>query len=167
MSEIRKKGVKFKTYSDTEVLLNMYKIHGKKMLDYINGMFAFAVLDTKEKILHLCRDRFGEKPLYYLKDKSNFIFGSYYDYIINLYKHKSYKINYKKVEQFIINSWKSPHINQDYESYFSKIFYVKPGTLITLNSDGKFRETQFWNPFGPPNPLNFLQGPSKTWSRPY
>ena len=145
-NKMLKKKIKFITESDTEVLLKFLNYYGVSKINQLDGTWSFAYYNFKKKKLHLCRDRFGEKPLYYLKDKSNFIFGSYYDYIINLYKHKSYKINYKKVEQFIINSWKSPHMNQDYESYFSKIFYVKPGTLITLNSDGKFRETQFWNP---------------------
>ncbi len=144
--ELLKKKIKFNTLSDTEVLLKFLNYYGVSKINKLDGTWSFAYYNFKKKKLYLCRDRFGEKPLYYLKDKSNFIFGSYYDYIINLYKHKKYKINHNKIEQFIINSWKSSHINQNYESYFNKIFYVKPGTLITINSDGKFKESKYWSP---------------------
>ena len=144
--EMLKKKIKFETKSDTEVLLKFLNYYGVSRIDELDGTWSFAYFNYKTKKLYLSRDRFGEKPLYYLKDKSNIIFGSYYDYIINLYKHKKYKINYKKIEQFIVNSWKSPHINQDYESYFKKIFYVKPGTIMSINSDGKIKEYIFWKP---------------------
>lgn len=144
--ELLKKKVKFNTLSDTEVLLKFLNYYGVSKINKLDGTWSFAYYNFKKKKFYLCRDRFGEKPLYYLKDKSNFIFGSYYDYIINLYTHKKYKINYKGLKHFIINSWKSAHINQNYESYFKKIFYVKPGTLITISSDGKFKESKYWNP---------------------
>tara|TARA_B100001057_G_scaffold221234_1_gene221633 strand:- start:426 stop:2288 length:1863 start_codon:yes stop_codon:yes gene_type:complete len=144
--EMLKKKIKFETKSDTEVLLKFLNYYGVTKINRLDGTWSFAYFNFKKKKLYLCRDRFGEKPLFYLKDKSNIIFGSYYDYIINLYKHKKYKINHKKIEQFIINSWKSPHMNQNYESYFNKIFYVKPGTLITVNPGGEIKESKYWSP---------------------
>lgn len=145
-NELLKKKIKFNTTSDTEVLLKFLNYHGVSKLDLLDGTWAFAYYNFKKKKLYLSRDRFGEKPLFYFKDKSNFIFGSYYDYILNLYKHKKYKINFKKVEQFIINSWKSTYIDQNYNSYFNNIYYVKPGTIITINLKGKLKESKFWNP---------------------
>ena len=58
-------GVSFKSNSDTEVLLELWVRHGSKCLKLLNGMFAFAVYDTHERVMYLARDRVGIKPLYY------------------------------------------------------------------------------------------------------
>mgnify|MGYP000279950466 CR=1 FL=1 len=55
----------FKTNSDTELLLAMYLKHGEKMLDYLPGMFSFAIWDNRNQKLFCARDRFGEKPFFY------------------------------------------------------------------------------------------------------
>ena len=58
-------GYSFETTSDTEVLLKGYHAWGEKILDRINGMFAFAVYDENKKSVFIARDRLGVKPLYY------------------------------------------------------------------------------------------------------
>ncbi len=70
-------GVVFTGGSDTEVLLSCIEFYGfKKTLEKINGMFAFALWDHKEKMLYLARDRFGKKPLYIGWAGSNLLFAS-------------------------------------------------------------------------------------------
>ena len=66
----------FRTQSDTEVLLNAYREWGKKCLDKLNGMFAFAIWNKKEQSLFAARDRFGVKPFYFHFDNTNFHFAS-------------------------------------------------------------------------------------------
>ncbi len=78
--EIREKlekiGYKFRSTSDTEVILYAYEEYGSKCLSLFNGMFALAIWDTNTKELFLARDRIGIKPLYYMYDGQNLIFSS-------------------------------------------------------------------------------------------
>lgn len=74
--EMLKKGYKFKTNSDTEVILNLYKAYGEDCLHKLNGMWAFALWDRREKSLFCSRDRYGIKPFYYFVNTERFVFGS-------------------------------------------------------------------------------------------
>lgn len=74
--ELKTIGYKFKSQSDTEVVLNSLVHWGKDALLKFNGMFAFALWDKKEKTLLIGRDRYGIKPLYYSFQKNTFAFGS-------------------------------------------------------------------------------------------
>jgi asparagine synthase (glutamine-hydrolysing) len=74
--ELANEGYKFKTHSDTEVILKAYHCWGEICLDRFNGMFAFAIWDRKNRQLFCARDRFGKKPFYYFFDGNSFIFAS-------------------------------------------------------------------------------------------
>lgn len=63
--DLEKKGHKFVTRSDTEILPHLYEEYGEDLVDHLNGMYAFSLWDTRKKKLIIARDRFGEKPLYY------------------------------------------------------------------------------------------------------
>ena len=64
-ADLEKRGHKFVTQSDTEIVPHLYQEYGDDFVDHINGMFAISLWDTRRKRLVLARDRFGEKPLYY------------------------------------------------------------------------------------------------------
>lgn len=64
-ADLEKRGHKFRTKTDVEIVPHLYQIYGDDFVDHINGMFAISLWDTKKKKLILARDRFGEKPLYY------------------------------------------------------------------------------------------------------
>jgi asparagine synthase (glutamine-hydrolysing) len=74
--ELETKGHVFQTQSDTEVILHLYVEYGEKCLDFLNGIFAFAIWDEKKKKLFMTRDRYGTKPLYYYQDENVFLFAS-------------------------------------------------------------------------------------------
>lgn len=76
MSELKSRGHRFRTRSDTETIVHAYEEWGAKSIERLRGMFAFALWDEKKQQLLLARDRVGKKPLYYLEDKGRFIFGS-------------------------------------------------------------------------------------------
>ncbi|MDH4129704.1 MAG: asparagine synthase (glutamine-hydrolyzing) [Spirochaetota bacterium] len=71
-----KKGHKFKTNSDTEVIVHLYEDHQENLLTYLNGMFSFALWDQNHETLFLARDRAGKKPLYYTEINGELIFAS-------------------------------------------------------------------------------------------
>ena len=66
----------FRTHSDTEVLVHLYEEHGEAMFKRLRGMFAFALLDTRQNRLLVARDHFGQKPLYYTLADGRFAFAS-------------------------------------------------------------------------------------------
>ena len=74
--QLQAKGYQFRTHSDTEVILAAYDCYKQECIQYLDGMFAFAIWDEKEQQLFAVRDRFGEKPFYYYKDSGRFIFAS-------------------------------------------------------------------------------------------
>jgi asparagine synthase (glutamine-hydrolysing) len=75
-ADLEKRGHKFETNTDTEILPHLYEEYGEAMLEHINGMFAFALWDKRREKLLIARDRFGEKPLYYGVFDGKLIFAS-------------------------------------------------------------------------------------------
>ena len=74
--ELQKEGITFHTTCDTEVILKGYALWGDNLYEKLNGIFAFAIWETKKKILTLCRDRLGVKPLFFAQKHNTLIFGS-------------------------------------------------------------------------------------------
>lgn len=74
--ELKSKGHKFSTNTDTEVILHGYEEYKEDILNKLRGMFAFVIYDIKEKSLFGARDFYGIKPFYYYYDNENFLFGS-------------------------------------------------------------------------------------------
>ncbi len=75
-ADLTKKGHRFKSDSDTEVILKAYKQWGPKCVEKLNGQFAFCIYDRRKKQLFLARDRLGINPLFYYHDGKNFAFSS-------------------------------------------------------------------------------------------
>ncbi|TPV33365.1 asparagine synthase (glutamine-hydrolyzing) [Paucihalobacter ruber] len=82
-AELEIKGVTFKTTSDTEVILKLYEQQGVNAFKRLDGMFAFSIHDRHKNKVFIARDFFGEKPLYYTKTTTDFIFGSELKSILN------------------------------------------------------------------------------------
>jgi len=74
--KLTSEGVRFRTRSDTEVILKCFALYGENCVDHLNGMFAFAIYDTEAKQLFLARDRVGVKPLFLFADGRSFSFSS-------------------------------------------------------------------------------------------
>jgi asparagine synthase (glutamine-hydrolysing) len=109
--QLQKEGVLFNTESDTEVIIYGYKVWGiEKMLQKIDGMFAFVICDLVNKKVFLCRDRFGKKPLYY----------SFYNSICY------FSSDIRSILPFIA----SPELDYDsLDYYFSEMSVPQPKTI--------------------------------------
>jgi len=75
-TELEARGRRFRTQSDTEVILHAYAVYGEACVERLAGMFAFALWDATERRLFLARDRLGKKPLYYWQRERLFLFAS-------------------------------------------------------------------------------------------
>ena len=115
-------------HSDTEILLNSIEAWGlKKTLSSIYGMYAFALKDQKNNKFYLVRDKVGEKPLYYSKQKNEIIFSSEIKAISNLKRYQK-KINLNQLgNYFKYNYLASPH------TIYENIFKLNPGSLIEID----------------------------------
>jgi len=87
------KGYTFAGHSDTEVLIKLFAEYGNKCPQKLNGIFAFAVYNTKTKSLFVCRDRFGVKPLYYYFNNNEIMVCSEIKCILSYFKINTININ--------------------------------------------------------------------------
>ena len=141
--KLKKKNVVFKTESDSEVLLKFLNLFGEKKLNMLDGMWSFAYFNRKNKELILSKDRFGEKPLYYSRNKQNIVFGSNPDYLFYLSKNR-FKINFETVEKYLKYGWRSVFNTED--TFFENIYALKPGSYLKINKKFKIEKKDYWNP---------------------
>ncbi|MFB6341471.1 asparagine synthase (glutamine-hydrolyzing) [Saccharicrinis sp. FJH62] len=138
---LKQKGYQFETNSDTEVILKMYDEYGTDCLNYLNGMFAFVIHDTKRSNIFIARDHFGIKPLYYFNSEEHFIFGSE---IKALLKHSSVSAvpNYASLQEYLTFQFA---LGQN--TMFENIYKVLPGhyMLIDLNNY-RTKQICYWEP---------------------
>ena len=124
--DLIKKNYKFKSNSDTEVLLNGYSEYGKKILNKINGQFAFAIYDKIKNKLFLSRDQLGINPLYYFWDKKKFIFSSEIKGIIAA--TNKLEINRDQLNNYFIYG----HTDSS-NSIFKNIYKLSPGSYMEFD----------------------------------
>lgn len=132
------KKYKFRTQSDTEVLLYHVIEHGPAGLSSLNGMFAFALWDQEKRELLLARDRFGKKPLYYTQTKDSFLFASELKSIL---LHPSADRTLDKTalaRYFLFEYIPAP------DTPFQNIKKVPAGGYLTLNTKSNKPNVQQW-----------------------
>ncbi|MDB4840797.1 asparagine synthase (glutamine-hydrolyzing) [Nitrosopumilus sp.] len=130
----------FYTNSDTEVILHAYEEYGENCLEHLNGMFAFAIWDTKKKKLFLARDRLGVKPLYYSLINDDLLFSSE---IKSILQHDGVErtLNYSALSQFLTYAY-----TIDGQTLFKNIFELLPGQKLVYYFDEKKPHiSNYWN----------------------
>ncbi len=139
--ELESKGFSFKTKSDTEVLINLYLDQGLRMFDFLNGIFAFAILDKNYDRLILARDHFGVKPLFYYHNGSNLIFASESKAIL------SHPLVPKAKNKNAIHHLVNLRYVQSKEIIFKDIYQIPPGCYMNYeNNSCKIESYYDFNP---------------------
>lgn len=139
--DLQSEGFKFRSQSDTEVILAAISRYGlEKAVEKFNGMFAFAFWDRIEKILYLCRDRLGEKPLYYGFVNSSFVFASELKAIVE-FPGFNREIDRQTLTSYLrYNCIPAPY------SIYKNIKKLLPGELLIFNTKEKEIKTHlYWS----------------------
>jgi len=134
---LKNKGHKFRTGSDSEVIIHLYEEYGEDCLQHISGMFAFALWDEKQKKLLLARDRLGIKPLYVCRDGNRFVFASEAKSILQL-PGFSPQLNHQALHQYLSLGYVPTPL-----SLFEGIDKL-PAASLTIIQNGTITTKPYW-----------------------
>ena len=134
--ELIAKGERFQTSSDTEVVLRGYLQWGEALADRLNGMFAFAIWDSREQKLVMIRDRMGIKPFYFYPTPDGVLFGSEPKAILANAMAKRV-VDVEGLREIILPI-KTPKL-----AIWKGMREVEPGTIVTVDERG-IRERTYW-----------------------
>ncbi|MEP0847963.1 MAG: asparagine synthase (glutamine-hydrolyzing) [Phycisphaerae bacterium] len=151
--ELKGRGADFTTDSDTEVLLHAYAAWGAECFEKFEGMWALALYDAREHSLLLARDRFGEKPLYWLRLPDGLCFGSEAKYVFALAGAKP-SVNRRHLARYLVNGYKA--LGKTDEKFFVGLHALEPGTVARVNGSYGLNATHHWRPLvGRPHEMSF------------
>jgi asparagine synthase (glutamine-hydrolysing) len=137
--ELQESGFRFKTNSDTEVILISYKKWGNDCVTKFRGMFSFAIWDHGNQQFFLCRDRMGIKPLYVFRNENLFIFASEIRSIL------ASGMVAANLEKTVLDSFLSLGYVPTPKTMFKGIRKLPPGNWMTIFSNGGVKLESYWN----------------------
>lgn len=148
--ELEKKGIHFRTGTDTEVIVNLYEQSGEHFADKLRGMFAVAIHDRQQDRLILARDPVGIKPLYYMHDplSGQLVFGSEIKSILQ-FPGVSRDIDPQALDLFLSLEYIPAPL-----SIFRSIRKLPPGHILTFSQKEGLRIRQYWNLSPRPEPVS-------------
>ena len=133
------KGHVYQTHCDTETILHLYEEHGSACVDYLRGMFAFAIWDQRKRELFIARDRLGVKPLYYVHtEDGSLYFGSEIKTLLEARAVKP-EINYAALSDYLAN-----HAPSGEETLFLGVKRLLPGHVLSWH-DGEISIRRYWD----------------------
>jgi asparagine synthase (glutamine-hydrolysing) len=135
-TELEGRGHRFRTHSDTEVVVHAYLEWGEDLASHLNGMYAFAIWDPRRQELLLVRDRMGIKPLYYYPTPHGVLFGSEPKAILAnpLAQRVVDADGLRELVAFV----KTPE-----HGIFKGMYEVRPGQIVRVNRDG-LTKRRYW-----------------------
>lgn len=137
--ELREKGYRFHTQTDTEVIMAAYDFWGVGCFRYFNGMWAIALFDRERATLVLSRDRFGVKPLYYFRDSEHIVFASEIKALLqdgSIERVANDDAVYDYLSQGLLD-------HTDY-TFFQNIYQFPKGTYALLTAALEINPVRFW-----------------------
>jgi asparagine synthase (glutamine-hydrolysing) len=138
-AQLEQLGCAFRSDSDTEVILAAYRTWGLRAVERFHGMFAFALWDDSAKLLHLCRDRFGVKPLYFSTHTGRLVFGSEMKGLI-CGGFTTPDVDPTAVAEFVQYGYTSAP-----RSILAGVQTVRPGTICSIDARLNVHERQYWS----------------------
>jgi asparagine synthase (glutamine-hydrolysing) len=139
-AELEHLGGRFRSASDTEVVLRAYEEWGSSFVERLNGMFAFAIWDPRLRELLLARDRYGIKPLYYARLGSTFLFGSE---IKSFLQHPKFRAELSLPH--LLEYFTFQNIFTD-GTLFEGVKMLPPGHTLAVSVDGSaVRSHSYWD----------------------
>lgn len=140
-NELIQKGYRFRSTSDTEVILNAYLEWGEKFINRVDGMFGMAIYDRRDGTVRLFRDRIGIKPLYYFYDGSNFGFASELKGILNMCSNIAFRIDNTAVYDFLNYTY-----IPDPKTYYINVYKLLPGhrMIFDIKSKRIVKDSAYW-----------------------
>lgn len=137
-AELKKRGHKFVTQTDVEIVPHLYQIYGEDFVDHINGMFAISLWDTRKKKLILARDGFGEKPLYYGVFDGKLIYAS----------EPKALLAHPAVDATLDLDAMRHYLSYDYvpapHSIYKDIYKLPAAHILTVEN-GELKTRRYWN----------------------
>lgn len=137
-ADLEKRGVKFEGHSDTEVLVNLYMTEGPGFVARLNGIFAFAIWDIRNKELFLARDQLGIKPLLYLEHGGALLFASEAKSLMLFGEYKA-KLNPEALRDLLVFSY----VCSD-ETLLAGIRKLPPGCTLQWRA-GRTQIRPYWS----------------------
>lgn len=153
-AELEAAGHRFRSHTDSEVILHGYEEWGTGCLDRFNGMFAFAIWDRRRRELFLARDRYGVKPLYYTWAGPAFLFGSE---IKSFLKHPNFAV--EPSLPHLLEYFTFQNLFSD-GTLFRGVKLLPAGHFLTLGQGGEEAVTRFWD-------FEFREGNGRTSEEEY
>lgn len=131
-------GHTFRSDSDTEVVLHLYEELGERCVEELDGMFAFALWDMPRKRLFLARDRVGKKPLYYVKTRRAFVFGSEVKAVL---QHPSVSVepNPAAFPHYFTFGYPPAGV-----TFYKDVAQLAPAHTLTVGADGHIESRCYW-----------------------
>jgi asparagine synthase (glutamine-hydrolysing) len=137
-SELIQKGYRFRTGSDTEVIIHLYEEFGEEIFGRLNGMFAIGLWDARRKKLILARDRLGKKPVYYHVDSRRIVFASELKALLTLPDVP------RRVDPDSVDHYLSFQYIPAPNTILSDICKLEPATYLACQ-EGKIRKERYWH----------------------
>lgn len=149
--DLVQRGHQFRTNTDTEAIVHAYEEYGDDCVSHLNGMFGFAIWDTRRQRLFIARDRLGVKPLYYAHIGNQLVFGSELKAVVEN-PVVPREVDYVALDHFLTLEYiPSPH------SIFRNVRKLRPGHILIFE-EGRVQTKQYWNvPFEPRRNVNMRE----------
>jgi asparagine synthase (glutamine-hydrolysing) len=143
MAELERRGHRFRSRSDTEVLVHAWEEWGDRCPEHLRGMFALAIYDRRRQTLFLARDRFGIKPLFYSYDRDHFVFASELPALRRLLPMAP-RLNVRPLARLLSLGWVPGP-----ETLYEGVFHLPPAHALRLTPAG-MQLWRYWQPTPPP-----------------